>query len=307
MAERRHLHIKYRSVAALAAVCALLVVALSAGAFALLFWKGNQALTAAWILGTPQSSNMEGGILPAILGTVASVLLMSACAIPVGVLSALYLVEYSSPTSLFAHIFRVSISTLAGVPPVVIGLFGLAFFIRTVGQNFDAAVGNTSFFLGRPSMLWAALTLAILTLPTVILAVESTLRAVPQSWRESSLALGATQWETIWRIVLPNALGGISTAAILGMARAAGEVVPLLFVGVIYSQSELWNGFTGEFMHLGYHLYVLTTQAPNPAEAVPLQYATALLLLVVSAALNIAAQLLNRRLQKSIAQNTPGV
>ena len=177
---------------------------------------------------------------------------------PVGVLTAVYLHEYAPPGSLLARAVRVAIVNLAGVPSIVFGLFGVGFFIHFVGGNLDRLLGYQELHWAQPGILWAALTLAVLTLPVVIVSTEEALRAVPLEQRTASLALGATQSQTLARVVLPGALPGILTGAVLAVSRGAGEVAPILFTGAAYFLPELPQALNSQFMHLGYHSYVLS-------------------------------------------------
>ena len=198
---------------------------------------------------------------------------------------------------------RVAVVNLAGVPSIVFGLFGLGFFIQFVGRNLDRMTGAPGEILwGQPGLLWAALTMTLLTLPTVIVATEEALRTVPQDWREASLALGATRWETIRRVVLPSSLPGILTGTILAVSRGAGEVAPILFTGAAYYLPFLPNQLTDQFMHLGYHIYILSTQSPDVEATKPLLYATVFVLLVLTFMLNLIAVLIRARTRARMRQ-----
>lgn len=316
----------------------------------------------------PRNNNTEGGIFPAIFGTLLLVIIMTLVAVPIGTITAIYLTEYARQNSWFARTIRFAVNTLAGVPSIVFGLFGAGFFIQTVGAGIDearwesklevaevalsepsapfatlkqATIADVLNFLesddavywneainaietypggetatasmdqvmthlranpelnwGKPGLIWAALTLALLTMPVVIVSVEEALRTVPRDIREASLALGATKLETIIRVVLPNSITGMLTGSILAVSRGAGEVAPILFTGVLNSARELPTAVTDQFMHLGYHLYVLATQSPNVDAARPMQYATTVVLLALTLALNITAIMLRSRLRK---------
>lgn len=255
----------------------------------------------------PREANTEGGIFPAIFGTVMMVILMSIVVTPLGVIAAVYMREYAKPGPLIRSI-RISVNNLAGVPSIVYGVFGLGFFVYVLGHNIDQlffpeALPAPTF--GSPGILWASLTLAILTLPVVIVATEEGLSRVPRSIREGSLALGATKAETLWRTVLPIASPAMMTGLILAVARAAGEVAPLMLVGVVKLAPALpVDGFfpfvhlERKFMHLGFHIYDVGFQSPNVEAARPLVYATALLLVVVIVVLNLAAISLRNRLRE---------
>ena len=317
---------------------------------------------------SPREMNTEGGIFPAIFGTLLLVIIMTLAAVPVGTITAIYLTEYARQNSAFARIIRFAVNTLAGVPSIVFGLFGVGFFIQTVGAsvdrfNWDAHLGEVRIYLdesssplsngkaapvaalqkwmtaddeeywapeiahlngvpeglsaprtlpqvmsyletktdlkwGKPNILWAALTLALLTLPVVIVSVEEALRAVPRDVRDASIALGATKWETIRKIVLPNAVSGILTGSILAVGRGAGEVAPIIFTGAVYSQQQLPTALTDQFMHLGNHLYILATQSTDVDATRPIQYATTIVLLALTLALNFTAITLRSRIRR---------
>jgi phosphate transport system permease protein len=237
-----------------------------------------------------------------IVGTAARVILMTIFVLPVGVITAIYLTEYAHPTSLVTRVIRGGVNNLAGVPSIVFGLFGLGFFINFIGQNMDAILhpANPEPLWGKPAILWASLTLAVMTLPVVIIATEESLRAIPQGMREASLALGATKLETIIRIVLPQAMPGIMTGGILAVSRAAGEVAPILFTGAAYFMADLPHSLHDQFMDLGYHIFILSTQSPNIDKTKPILYATVVVLLMLTFALNIVAILIRSRMRKKL-------
>jgi phosphate transport system permease protein len=247
----------------------------------------------------PRNNNTEGGIFPAIYGTTLLVLIMSLLGVPIGTITAIYLTEYTRPNAVFPRIIRFAVNTLAGVPSIVFGLFGLGFFVQFLGRGMDSALGVKDVLFGQPALLWAAATLAVLTLPVVIVSVEEALKTVPSEMRESSLALGATRWQTIWKVVLPNSTTGILTGAILAIGRGTGEVAPILFTGAVYSLPQLPDGVTSQFMHLGYHLFVLSTQSPDVDKTLPLQYATTLVLLTLTFTLNFTATFIRSRLRRN--------
>ncbi|EIY4766053.1 phosphate ABC transporter permease PstA [Vibrio cholerae] len=247
---------------------------------------------------SPRESNSEGGVFPAIFGTVFLVIIMSIIVMPLGVIAAIYLHEYAQEGA-FTRMIRVAVINLAGVPSIVYGVFGLGFFVYTIGASVDnlfyAERLPTPTF-GTPGLLWSALTLAVLTLPVVIVATEEGLSRIPISVRHGSLALGATQFETIWRIVLPMASPAIITGLILAIARAAGEVAPLMMVGAVKLASSLpvdgefpFIHLERKFMHLGFHIYDIGFQTNNIEAARPLVYATSFLLVTVIVALNLTA------------------
>ena len=260
-----------------------------------------------FIADDPREANTEGGIFPAIFGTVLMVLLMSVFVTPLGVIAAVYLKEYAHQ-GLFTRFIRIAVNNLAGVPSIVYGVFGLGFFVYTLGGSIDRlffpeALPAPTF--GTGGLFWASLTLALLTLPVVIVSTEEGLSRIPRSIREGSLALGATRWETLWRTVLPMASPGIMTGLILAVARAAGEVAPLMLVGVVKLAPALpldanapFLHLERKFMHLGFHIYDVGFQSPNVEAARPLVYATALLLVVVIVLLNLVAIQVRNRLSE---------
>jgi len=240
------------------------------------------------------------GVLPMIVGTTIRVFVMTLFVLPVGVITAIYLSEYAAPLSPITRFIRAAVNNLAGVPSIVFGLFGVGFFINFVGKGLDALLPGAGSNWSHPSLIWASLTLAVMTLPVVIVATEESLRAIPPGLREASLALGATQLETVWKIVLPQALPGIMTGGILAVSRAAGEVAPILFTGVAYYMASLPQKLTDQFMDLGYHVYVLSTQSPNIEKTRPILYATVLVLLLLTFALNFLAILIRARMRKKL-------
>ena len=239
--------------------------------------KGLPAINWEFISGFPRKSGSEGGIFPAIVGTLYLLLGTMLTALPLGIASAVYLSEYARQT-LFTRSIRLSIITLAGVPSIVFGLFGLGMFVI--------------FFGFGASILAGSLTLACMVLPTIIVASEEALRAVPQSLREGSLALGATQWQTIWKNVLPYSLSGMLTGSILGIGRAAGETAPILLTVAAFFLPKLPQSIFDQVMALPYHLYILATQHPEAHKVRPLQYGTALVLLALVISLSSGAMLL---------------
>ena len=255
----------------------------------------------------PREANTEGGIFPAIFGTVMMVIIMSILVTPFGVIAAVYLREYARQ-GVVTRTIRIAVNNLAGVPSIVYGVFGLGFFVYFLGGNIDRlfypeALPAPTF--GTPGILWSSLTLAILTVPVVIVATEEGLSRIPRAIREGSLALGATKAETLWRTVLPMATPAMMTGLILAVARAAGEVAPLMLVGVVKLAPSLpldanapFLHLDRKFMHLGFHIYDVGFQSPNVEAARPLVYATALLLVLVIVALNLAAIWIRNRLRE---------
>jgi phosphate transport system permease protein len=255
----------------------------------------------------PREANTEGGIFPAIFGTVMMVMLMSVVVVPLGVVAALYLREYAKQ-GLMVRTVRIAVNNLAGVPSIVFGVFGLGFFVYAVGGTLDQLFFSEALptpTYGTGGILWAALTLALLTVPVVIVASEEALAAVPRSMREASLAMGATKFQTILRVVLPAAAPGILTGLILAMARGAGEVAPLMLTGVVKLAPELpLDGFLPffhldrKFMHLGFHIYDVGFQSPNVEAAKPMVYTTTIFLLTIVVLLNLTAIVVRNRLRR---------
>jgi len=246
-----------------------------------IFIEGISAISGEFLLGFPTDGMRAGGIMPAILGTVLLTFGVTIAAVPLGIAAAIYLAEYAPDNSLTRTI-RLAIINLAGIPSVVYGLFGLGIFVL--------------FFRFGTSILAASLTLGIMTLPVVISTAEEALRSVPRSFRVVSVSLGATQWQTIWRIVLPQSLPGILTGVILGLERAAGETAPILFTGVAFYLPTLPTTPLDPTMALPYHLFVITTQVPGMP--VDIQYGTALVLLTLVLGLNLLATIIRSRARR---------
>ena len=244
----------------------------------------------------PQSA----AVLSMIVGTTIRVLVMTVFVIPVGVITAVYLTEYAASGSPYTRIIRAAIANLAGVPSIVFGLFGLGFFINFIGRNLDVITHQSGPHYGQPALVWASLTLSIMTLPVVIVATEESLKAITPGLREASLALGATKLETILKIVLPNALPGILTGGILAISRAAGEVAPILFTGAAYYMADLPSRLTDQFMDLGYHAFVLSTQSDNIEKTRPILYATVLVLVILTFSLNAIGIVARARMRKAM-------
>jgi phosphate transport system permease protein len=287
----------------LTGLATLLILAILAVIFGNIVLNGWAGLSWRFVSTIPKKDFFDPettGILSMIIGTTARVLVMTVFVIPVGVITAIYLTEYARSTSPLTRVIRAAVNNLAGVPSIVFGLFGVGFFIQFVGRNLDAVLHNSTRVWSHPSILWASLTLAVMTLPVVIVATEESLKAIPQGLREASLALGATKLETILKIALPQALPGIMTGGILAVSRAAGEVAPILFTGVSYYMASLPKSLSDQFMDLGYQVYVLSTQSPNIEMTRPILYATVLVLLVLTFALNFVAILIRARVRKKL-------
>jgi len=341
-----------------------------------IYLLGQSKLTWEFLTSPPLDGLTSGGIFPAIVGTSFLVLIMSLIGVPIGTITAIYLAEYAKATSIITKTIRFAVNTLAGVPSIVFGLFGLGFFIGVVGIQLDNIEANNKFgrmqelfesnaeiknsknkiqitvsevrtmllndkdynwtteieqsdvlvelhgidkpipkkevitFFkqrilprwGQPSLIWAALTMALMTLPVVIVSVEESIKAIPEDLRLASLALGATKFRTIMKVVIPGAYQGILTGTILTISRGAGEVAPILFTGVAYYLPDLPNSISSQFMHMGYHIYVLATQSTNVEQTKPLQYATTFVLLTLTFTLNFTAILIRSRIRSKMSR-----
>ncbi len=271
--------------------------------------KSGLYLTKIWeyLVEDPRESNTEGGVFPAIFGTVMMVILMSIAVVPFGVLAALYLNEYAKQ-GFVTRLIRLAIANLAGVPSIVYGIFGLGFFIYFLGGTIDQLLFSSKLpepTFGTGGILWASLTLALLTLPVVVVATEEGILAVPKANKDGALALGATKWQMIRKIVLPNAMPGILTGVILAISRGAGEVAPLMITGVVklaptlpFDTSFPFLHLDRKFMHLGFHIYDVGFQSPNVEASLPMVYTTALLLIFIVITLNLSAIFLRNYLRK---------
>lgn len=282
------------AMSALTIVLAVLIIMVDiiVGGWSTLSWE--------FLIGEPKEGMTEGGIFPAIFGTFLLVIIMSIAGLPVGTITAIYLSEYASQQSILPRIIRFAVNTLAGVPAIVFGLFGLGFFIQFVGNGLDKLfTGGIELKWGQPNILWASMTMALLTLPVVIVSVEEAIRAIPREQREASLALGATKWQTVWKVVLPHSFTGILTGGILAVSRGAGEVAPILFTGAAYFLPKLPNSLSDQFMELGYHIYIMSTQSPDVEATRGIQYATTLVLLLLTFTLNFSAIFLRYKIRKT--------
>lgn len=275
--------------------------------------QGIGTISVEFIFDDPKNNMTEGGIWPAIFGTIAVTFIMILLAVPLGVCSAIYLNEYAKDT-FFTRIIRTSINNLAGIPSIVFGLFGLGFFILFIGRGMDEVL-ETGLLFGQPALIWASATLAVLVLPIVIVSTLEALNSVPKSHRDASYGLGATKWQTIKNVVLPQARPGILTGTILAVSRGAGETAPILFLGAAFflpnlPVTDLCIGDycipminpAKQFMYLAYHIFILATQSSNPTKTLPIQYGSTLVLIVLTFLLNITAIIFRYRFRKSLGR-----
>jgi len=286
-----------RSLRWLTTLAALGILAMLAIMIGQIGYHGWEKISWEFLTAAPTHGMTAGGIFPAIFGTAALVLIMTVFVAPFGVLAAVYFSEYADRQSWFYRVARQAVNNLAGVPSIVFGLFGLGFFVQFVGEQVDRTLYGGALHYGQPAIIWAALTLAVLTLPVVIVSVEEALQGVPQSYREASYALGSTKSQVVFRVVLPHALPGVLTGAILAVSRAAGEVAPILFVGAAYYLPHLPTKLNDQFMELGYHIFILSTQSPDVDATKPLLYATVSVLLGLTFLLNALAIIIRARLR----------
>ena len=283
-----------RWLTALAAASIILILGIL---FGIITYYGWHRVSWEFLTSPPTHGMTEGGIFPAIFGTAALVVIMSVFVAPAGVLVAVYFSEYADRTSWFYQVSRQAVNNLAGVPSIVFGLFGLGFFVQFVGKRIDTAFYGGTLQYGQPALIWAALTMAVLTLPVVIVSVEEALQAVPRSFREASYALGSTKSQAVFRVVLPHAMPGMLTGAILAVSRAAGEVAPILFVGAAYYLPQLPTKLSDQFMHLGYHIFILSTQSPDVDATKPLLFSTVFVLIAMTFLLNVVAVIIRARMR----------
>jgi phosphate transport system permease protein len=280
-----------------ASLTAVVVVVLSMlSIVGLVLFEGVPRLSLAFLTEAPSSDLLGGGIFPAIYGTVVCTLLMTIAGVPVGVATGIYLSEYAPRRSRVASLVRAAVQNLAGVPSIVFGLFGLGFFVMFVGRGLDGALyPEDGPVWGQPAVLWSSLTLAVLTLPVVIVTTEEALRTVPEELRLAAIGLGATRFQTTFKIVVPNAVPGILTGVILAVSRGAGEVAPIIFTGAANFLPYLPTDARDMFMHLGYHVFALSTQSPNVDAARPVLFATVTVLIALTFSLNLGAVVLRNR------------
>jgi phosphate transport system permease protein len=299
MAGRIGLDRAMRWLTALASGCIIAILAILIG---IISYNGWERLSLRFITMAPSEGMTGGGVFPAIFGTMALVLIMTVIVAPAGVFVAIYFSEYADRSSWFYYISRQAVNNLAGVPSIVFGLFGLGFFVQFVGGGVDRIFNGGKLAYGQPAIIWAALTMAVLTLPVVVVSVEEALQSVPRSYREASYALGSTKSQAVFRVVLPHAMPGVLTGSVLAVSRAAGEVAPILFVGAAYYLPRIPTRLNDQFMHLGYHVFILSTQSPDVDATKPILYSTVFVLLALTFILNAVAVLIRARMR--IAQRS---
>lgn len=291
-------HIKGGILVGTTSLSVILIVAIVAIILAVIIIQGKDRLTWEFLTTFPENGMTEGGIFPAIYGTALMVLIMTVFAVPFGTLTAIYMSEYAREDSVISKSIRFAVRTLATVPSIIFGLFGLGFFIKFVGGAMDDAFLGGQLKWAQPNILWASLTMALLTLPVVIVSVEEAIRTVPRELREASLALGATKWQTIRKVVFPGSKAGILTGTILAVSRGAGEVAPILFTGAAYYLATLPHSLSDQFMSLGYHVYIMATQSANVDQTMPIQFATTMVLLLLTFSLNLVAVVIRYRFRR---------
>ncbi len=281
----------------------------------IIFVNGADVISWRFLLNSPSGNSAKGGIGFAVFGTFALCLFMIILSVPIGVLSAIYISEYAQ-NNLLKKVIRISINNLAGVPSIVFGLFGLGFFVLIIGKNLDKVL-STGLLFGKPSLLWAAATLAILVLPTIIVSTLESLERVPKEQRDSAFGLGATKWQVIQKIILPQARPGILTGIILAVSRGAGEVAPVLFLGCAFFLPDLPLTYLNlglfsvplinpaeQFMFLAYNIFVSSTQSPISNLSNPYQYGTVLVLITMVLIFNITAVIFRYRFRKILDEVT---
>jgi len=289
---------KEKAVVGITQIAVLLIIAILFVILGIIIYQGRDKFSWEFISSFPTDGMTKGGIFPALVGTFILVIVMSLAAVPFGTITALYLTEYAHEKSKFAAAVRFSIRTLAVVPSIIFGLFGLGFFIQFVGTGMDSTFNGGELRWGQPNILWASLTMALLTLPVIIVSVEEALKTIPRELREASLALGATKWQTIKKVVLPGSISGIMTGTILAVSRGAGEVAPILFTGAAYYLATLPGSLSDQFMNLGYHVYIMSTQSSDVEKTMPIQFATTLVLLILTLSLNLVVVVIRSRIRR---------
>ncbi|MBF2707023.1 phosphate ABC transporter permease PstA [Flavobacterium soyangense] len=296
--KKKGIDIKGKFVVGITQVAVLLIIAILFIILGIIVYEGREKFSWEFISSFPTDGMTKGGIFPALIGTFILVVVMSIAAVPFGTITAIYLTEYAKENSKIAAAVRFSIRTLAVVPSIIFGLFGLGFFIQFMGTGMDKAFNGGELHWGQPNILWASLTMSLLTLPVIIVSVEEALKTIPRELREASLALGATKWQTIKNVVFPGSVSGIMTGTILAVSRGAGEVAPILFTGAAYYLATLPKSLSDQFMNLGYHIYIMSTQSSDVEKTMPIQFATTLVLLILTLSLNLVAVIIRSRIRR---------
>jgi len=296
--KKKGVDLKGKLVVGITQVAVLLIIAIIIVILGIIVYEGREKFSWEFISSFPTDGMTKGGIFPALIGTFILVVVMSIAAVPFGTITAIYLTEYAKENSKIAAAVRFSVRTLAVVPSIIFGLFGLGFFIQFMGTGMDKAFNGGELRWGQPNILWASLTMSLLTLPVIIVSVEEALKTIPRELREASLALGATKWQTIKNVVFPGSISGIMTGTILAVSRGAGEVAPILFTGAAYYLATLPGSLSDQFMNLGYHIYIMSTQSSDVDATLPIQFATTLVLLLLTFSLNAVAVTLRYRIRK---------
>lgn len=296
--KKKGVDLKGKLVVGITQVAVLLIIAILFVILGIIVFEGREKFSWEFISSFPTDGMTKGGILPALIGTFILVVVMSIAAVPFGTITAIYLTEYAKENSKIAAAVRFSVRTLAVVPSIIFGLFGLGFFIQFMGTGMDKAFNGGELHWGQPNILWASLTMSLLTLPVIIVSVEEALKTIPRELREASLALGATKWQTIKNVVLPGSISGIMTGTILAVSRGAGEVAPILFTGAAYYLATLPESLSDQFMNLGYHIYIMSTQSSDVEKTMPIQFATTLVLLILTLSLNLVAVIIRSRIRR---------
>lgn len=296
--KKKGVDIKGKLVVGITQVAVLLIIAILFVILGIIVYEGRAKFSWEFISSFPTNGMTEGGIFPALIGTFILVVVMSIAAVPFGTITAIYLTEYAKENSKIAAAVRFSVRTLAVVPSIIFGLFGLGFFIQFLGTGIDKTFNGGELHWGQPNILWASLTMSLLTLPVIIVSVEEALKTIPRELREASLALGATKWQTIKNVVLPGSVSGIITGTILAVSRGAGEVAPILFTGAAYYLASLPESLSDQFMNLGYHIYIMSTQSSDVEKTMPIQFATTLVLLILTLSLNLVAVIIRSRIRR---------
>lgn len=296
--KKRGSEIKGKIFVGITQMAVILIIAILFIILGIIVYESRAKFSWEFITSFPTNGMTEGGIFPALIGTFILVVVMSIAAVPFGTITALYLTEYASENSKFAAAVRFSVRTLAVVPSIIFGLFGLGFFIQFLGAGADNVFNGGQLKWGQPNILWASLTMSLLTLPVIIVSVEEALKTIPRELREASLALGATKWQTIKNVIIPQSVSGIMTGTILAVSRGAGEVAPILFTGAAYYLATLPGSLSDQFMNLGYHIYIMSTQSSDVEKTMPIQFATTLVLLILTLSLNVVAVIIRSRIRR---------